>query len=97
MDEDRATTTRYITITDAAKIKDCTRKVIYNHIKRGDITTEIVLGRRAVVNDEKFQQLKIKKGNWKALVETSKSIAALRKEIDRLEERVEKLEAERQG
>ena len=41
-----------ITISEAARLKNVTRSVIYKAIGRGDLRVEIVLGHQAVHRDE---------------------------------------------
>ena len=69
----------YLTITNAAKQKGCTRVTIYKWLKQGKIKKYEVAGKKFVVNDESFVQAKSK-----AEEEMSR--------VERLEERVEKIE-----
>ena len=69
----------YLTITDAARQKGCTRVTIYKWLKQGKIKKYEVAGKKFVVNDEDFVKAKSK-----AEEEMSR--------VERLEERVEKIE-----
>lgn len=82
------TASQYLTITEAAKRKGCTRRVIYGYIERGLLNTQTVLGKRAVVNDEHFQALTISKGNWQILTDLTEKVSTLDDRLSTVEEHI---------
>ncbi len=69
----------YMSVTEAAKLKGCTRVTIYKWIAQGKLNLYEVAGRRFVVRDEKFERAK------------SEREEEMRR-VARLEERMAKLE-----
>ena len=52
-------TQNYLTIKDAAEIKECSRNTIYQLIERGEINVLKIADRRYVVKDDKFAQANV--------------------------------------
>lgn len=76
----------YFTITQAAKVKGCTRKTVYSMIQTGQIKIEIIAGHKLIANTEEFRRVNPKSHHWKRSKQH-------KDQIEQLEERVERLEA----
>lgn len=77
---------KYLTVSTAAKKKQCTRATIYDWLAKGIIAEETIGGKRFIVNDDRFQQTSVEaKGPIK------------KDDLSKLRNRVEQLEKENQA
>ena len=51
---------KYLNISQAARLKDCTRQTIYRNIYIGNLDAETIAGTLHVLKNEKFERLEIK-------------------------------------
>lgn len=77
----------YLTITQAAKVKCCTRTTIYAMIEAGKIKIEVIAGHKLIANTEEFQKVNPKSHLWKRRKRE-------KEKVEQLEDRVERLELE---
>ena len=78
----------YLTITQAAKLKGCTRVTIYKWLKQGKLNTHEVAGKRFVVNDAKLAQAQSQ------MKEDMSRVESLEKRVEGLEGKLQAVEAE---
>lgn len=78
-----------ISITDAAKIKKCSRATIYKLLREEKINSTEIAKKRLIINDDKFQELTIEKNRIASLEDRLLKIEDL---VTRFEERLSKLE-----
>lgn len=69
----------YLTITQAAKLKGCTRVTIYKWLEQGKLTSMEVAGKKFVVKDGKFAEAK-------------SEMEGQMRQVERLEERLVRVE-----
>ena len=90
-----------LNITEAAKIKNCTRRTIYDWIQKGVIDCELRGQRQFVINNEKFEKALTQGGrpnrsifqNYEERQKTLEvEIKTLKLAIAALESRLKKLE-----
>lgn len=92
-----------LSITEAAKIKGCSRQTIYDWIEKNFINVEKVAGRRLIVPDQKFQSMEARgarkedfviaeiKKLWTELSTTQQENLILKNKVVELEKRIEEV------
>ena len=77
---------KYITITEAARIKGCTRSTIYRLIHEGKINICEIGGRGFVVIDEKFQCAELRKDLRHKVNELEARLFAIENKVEVLQQ-----------
>ena len=75
---------RYITVTEAAKIKGCTRSTIYKFIHDGEINICEIGGRGFVVADEQFQRIELRQDLRRKVNALEAKLLAIESKIETL-------------
>ncbi len=92
--------TEYLTVSKAAKIKQCSRTTIYHQMKQGRINTYEFAGKQFVIKDETFENIQINRGvpfgkMEERLAQLEEKVSQLEEENKGLEERVIELEGKK--
>jgi excisionase family DNA binding protein len=81
---------KYVTVTEAAKIKECTRSTIYKFIHDGEINICEIGGRGLVVVDEQFQRLELRQDLRRKVNALESRLANIESKIEMLQQEVRK-------